>query len=81
MRLVRELSHPDCKITIFSWNNRYLIKLEQGLLEQTFKIAEMDVTGDEEVLSILDAEFVHQAAVRFLDMGRSFYDAQKRCGL
>ena len=81
MRLVREISHPDCKITIFSWNNRYLIKLEQGLLEQTYKIAEMDVAGEEDVLAILDAEFLHQAAVRFLDMGRSFHDAQKRCGL
>ena len=81
MRLVRELSHPDCKITIFSWNNRYLIKLERGLLEQTFKIAEMDVSGEEDVLSLLDAEFLQQAAVRFQDMGRSFHDAQKRCGL
>jgi hypothetical protein len=81
MRLVRELSHADCKITIFSWNNRYLIKLEQGLLEQTFKISEMDVTGEEDVLSIIDAEFLHQAAVRFEDMGRSFHDAQTRSGL
>ena len=81
MRLVRELSHSDCKITIFSWNNRYLIKLEKGLLEQTFKIAEMDVTSEEDVVSLLDAEFLHQAAARFEDMGRSFHDARQRCGL
>ena len=81
MRLVREIPHPDCKITIFSWNNRYLIKLEQGLLEQTFKIPEMDVTGEEELLSVIDAEFLHQASDRFQYMGQSLYEARKRSGL
>lgn len=81
MRLVREIPHPDCKITIFSWNNRYLIKLEQGLLEQTFKIPETDITGEEELLSIIDAEFLHQAGDRFHDMGQSLYEARKRSGL
>ena len=81
MRLVREISHPDCKITIFSWNNRYLIKLEQGLLEQTYKISELDLTSDEDLLSVLDAEFLHQAAMRFQDMGQSLHDARKRSGL
>lgn len=78
MRLVREIPHPDCKITIFSWNNRYLIKLEQGLLEQTFKVPEFDLTGEEELLSIIDAEFLHQAANRFHDMGRSLHEARER---
>lgn len=78
MRIVREIPHPDCKITIFSWNNRYLIKLEQGVLEQTFKIPEMDLTSEADLLSIIDAEFLHQASNRFQDMGRSLYDAQNR---
>lgn len=81
MRLVREISHPDCKITIFSWNNRYLIKLEQGLLEQTYKIPELDLTSDEDLLTVIDAEFLHQAALRFKDMWQSLYDAKKRSGL
>lgn len=81
MRLVRELSHSDCKITIFSWNNRYLVKLEQGLLEQTFKIAETDVSGDDDLVSLLDAEFLHHASLRFQDMGQSLHEAMKRSGL
>ena len=63
MRVVREINHPECKITIFSWNNRYLIKLEQGPLEQTFKIPETDVLSDDDLLNMLDAEFLHQAAL------------------
>jgi hypothetical protein len=81
MRVVREIVHPDFKITIFSWNNRYLIKLEQGLLEQTYKISALDVSGDEELLSILDAEFLHQAGLRFQEMGHSLYEARVRGGL
>ena len=78
MRLVREIPHPDCKITIFSWNNRYLIKLEQGPLEQTYTIQESDLTGEDDLLLILDSEFLHQATIRFQEMGRTLYEAQQR---
>jgi hypothetical protein len=81
MRLVREISRPDCKITIFSWNNRYLIKLEQGPLEQTFKVPETDVSGEDELLRLIDAEFLHQAGLRFQDMGQSLYEARERSSL
>ncbi|HET9486911.1 MAG TPA: hypothetical protein VFO54_05730 [Chryseosolibacter sp.] len=81
MRLVREIANPDFKITIFSWNNRYLIKLEQGVLEQTFKIPVTDLPGDDDVNELLDAEFLQQANGRFQEMGHSLYEARKRCGL
>lgn len=81
MRTVREFTQADCKVTIFSWNNRYLIKLEQGLLEQTFKVAEMDVAGEEEVVTLIDAEFIQQAAARFAEMGQSLHEAMRRSGL
>ena len=81
MRVVREISDPDCKITIFSWNNRYLIKLEQGILEQTYKIPEQDLLGEEDLMSLLDAEFLHQVARHFQDMGQSLYEARRRSGL
>lgn len=81
MRLVKEITNTDCKITIFSWNNRYLIKLEQGMLEQTFKIEEWEIAGDGDLDKLLDAEFVQQALTRFLEMGRAFYEARERSGL
>ena len=61
MRVVGEISHPECKITIFAWNNRYLIKLEQGLLEQTFKVNEYDVTSEAELYRIVDKAFLEEA--------------------
>lgn len=81
MRVVKEISHPECKITIFSWNNRYLIKLEQGALEQTFKLDQFSVLHDEELMKVIDAEFLQQAINRFTDMGQSFYEAQHRASL
>jgi len=80
MRVVREIPHPEFKITLFSWNNRYLIKLEQGLLEQTFKVSETDVTGDADVIALLDEEFLERASRRFEEMGQSLYDAFNRNG-
>ena len=81
MRLVRELSNPDFKITIFSWNNRYLIKLEQGVLEQTYKIPEPDIIDEKDLDFLLDAEFLQQANRRFEEMGHSLYEARQRRGL
>lgn len=81
MRLVREISNPDFKITIFSWNNRYLIKLEQGPLEQTFKIPEMDLLAEDDLYAILDAEFLRQANGRFMEMGHSLHEARQRSGM
>ena len=78
MRVVREIPHSVCKITIFAWNNRYLIKLEQGLLEQTHKIDMWDVENEEALVKMIDAEFLQQAQLRFQEMGQSLYEARQR---
>lgn len=78
MRVVREIQHPHFKITLFHWNNRYLLKLESGLLEQTFKVSEFDVTSEAEVEQLLDDEFLKQAADRFTEMAESLAQAQAR---
>jgi hypothetical protein len=71
MRVIKEIPHPDVKITIFYWNNKYLVKLEQGLLEQTFKISELDVTSDDDIQIMLDESFMQSALARFKDMQQS----------
>lgn len=78
MRVIHERSQQGCKITFFSWNNRYLIKLEQGLLEQTYKIDQYDVANEEELLRLVDAEFVQHALQRFIEMGTSLHEARLR---
>lgn len=56
------------KVTIFNWNNKYLVKLEQGLLEQTFKIPETEITGEHELEALLSEEFLDKTRQRFKDM-------------
>jgi len=71
MRVVKEIPYQHFKITIFHWNNRYLIKLESGSFEQTFKISELDVLSEDEVLALIDDTFLEQALHRFDDMAES----------
>lgn len=79
MRIIAEMPHPDCKISIFSMNGKFLIKLEQGGLEQTYKLAEADVTdGVNGVFQILDDEFMELAVARFKAMRQDFHAAFKR---
>lgn len=78
MRVVGEILHPECKITIFHWNNRYLIKLEQGPLEQTFKIQEFDLASEAEIKSIVSEAFIQEALQRFESMGQALNDAMSK---
>ena len=75
MRIVGEIPHPELKITIFHWNNRYLIKLEAGLFEQTYKIHEYDVASEEEVKKLIDEQFLKSALERFNQMAESLHNA------
>jgi hypothetical protein len=65
MRIVSETVHPACKITVYHWNNRYLIKLEQHELEQTFKVSALDITAEAEVNRLLTKEFIGECLSRF----------------
>jgi len=78
MRVVKEIIQPPCRITIYAWNNRYLIKLEEGMYEQTFKVDQSDFAGDDDVLRIVDAEFIQQALARFSQMAHALDDAISR---
>ena len=75
MRVVGEISHPELKITIFHWNNRYLIKLEAGFLEQTFKIPEYDISSEEELRKMVNDDFIKSAINRFNEMDESLRNA------
>jgi hypothetical protein len=79
MRVIAEIPHPDCKISIFSMNGKFLIKLEQGGLEQTYKVPEADVTdGVNGIFQMLDDEFMGRVTERFNAMRKDFNAAYKR---
>ncbi|WP_299455117.1 hypothetical protein [uncultured Microscilla sp.] len=74
MRLIDNIPHPKCSITLLTMNQKYILKFEQNNLEQTYKISEMDVTGEAEVREIAqDTEFIEKVLARFETMEEDFY--------
>lgn len=79
MRTVAELPHPDFKITIFAMNQKFIIKFEQGTLEQAYKIAEADVTdGVNGVFQLIDDDFTKMVSAQFENMRSAFINAYNR---
>ena len=72
MRVVKELVQEEVRVSIFSWNNKYIIKYELGPMEQTSKLNELDVIDESELDAFLDGEFFQKVKQRFDEMGNSF---------
>lgn len=80
MRVIAELPHPQCKISIFKMNDKFIIKFEQGTFEQIYKIAETDLSGGgvNDVFEILDEAFINTTIDRFQTMRADFINTYKR---
>lgn len=72
MRVVREFVQEDVRISVFSWNNKYIIKFELGPMEQTFKLSEMDVLEEKDLEIFWKGDFFGKVKRRFEEMGESF---------
>lgn len=77
MRVVGEIPNNQCKITIYYWNNKYLIKLEQGWIEQTYKVPELEISGEEDLQKIVSGEFLEKALKLFGTMESSLFKAME----
>jgi len=78
MRIIGEIPHSQCKITLYNWNNRYLIKLEKNGLEQTFKVDQFELASDKDLQILVDELFIQKAMERFEDMERSMAEALQK---
>lgn len=79
MRVVAEIPGEAFKITIYSWNGKYLVKFERGPYEQTYKVSEMDLTGDEDIKKLIEDEtFLASVTQRFGEMSKSLREGLER---
>lgn len=78
MRIIADIPHEACKITVFAWNSKYLIKLEQGMLEQTYKVNEFDVFSEDDIRKLLDEAFMKQIIESFKQMRTNLNNALER---
>ncbi|PWL30379.1 MAG: hypothetical protein DCO96_05195 [Fluviicola sp. XM-24bin1] len=74
MRLVSEIPHSRFKIQIHSYNSRFIVKIELGQYEQTYKINESDVSGLEEVEKMVTTELLRKSLLRFIEMREDWED-------
>ena len=77
MRVIEEIPHPRFKIQIFSYNAKYILKIELGQFEQSYKIGELDVMGLEDVKNMISHDFLSNCLKRFVDM-RSDWESSFR---
>jgi hypothetical protein len=75
MRVVAEIPHEVMKITVFKWNEKYLIKFEVGTFEQTYKIGQLESVGLSDVKSLVTPAFCTQVLKRFIEMRTDFSEA------
>ncbi len=71
MRVVKEVTLGEIRVSIFSWNSKYIFKYELGPMEQTFKVSETDILEESELDGCLEGEFLEEVQERFKEMGES----------
>jgi hypothetical protein len=71
MRVVKEVTLGEIRVSIFSWNSKYIFKYELGPMEQTFKVSETDILEESELEGFLEGEFLDEVNQRFKEMGES----------
>lgn len=72
MRVLKEWLQEEIRVSVFSWNNKYIIKFELGPMEQTFKVSEMDILEESELEVFWQGDFFEKVKTRFHEMGLSF---------
>lgn len=68
VRLVKDIPHDRYKIQVFNYNGKYIVKIELGQFEQTYKIGETDVYGLEDVEKMITPELLSNCLKRFMEM-------------
>lgn len=73
MRILKDIPHERFKIQLLHYNGKYILKIEIGQFEQTYKIGELDVNTLEDVEKMITPELLSNCLKRFVEM-RSDWD-------
>lgn len=77
MRIIAEIPHPSCKISVFYMNQKYIIKFEKGNFEQSYKISELDyvISGLEDIKKVINESLITSVLLRFEQMNKDLTGA------
>ncbi len=72
MRYIKDIPNEYCKTSLYSFNNKFIIKFEAGMYEQIYKVSELDVSGEEDIEEMLGDTFFKKVIERFKAMQEDF---------
>lgn len=78
MRIIDTIAHPHLRISVFEINDKYLVKVEGGPMEQVFKWDKSRVPSLEMVKQLTDEIFLNEAYERFNTMFESMQNTLNR---
>lgn len=65
MKLIGSIPHELCKISLYGWNSKFIVKIELGHFEQTYKVSELDVASEEDIHDMVNDSFLEKVMNRF----------------
>ena len=69
MRIIGTIPHPEMRISIFNMNQKYILKLEWGPLEQAYKWDEYDFQNLQDFTQkVQDSTLLSSSLERFKEM-------------
>jgi len=72
MRIVGYIEHPVYMVTVFQMDDKYSIKFEKNLLEQTFKYRSgPHLSNIEQIRALVNGEFLKQVDEVFAKMDQA----------
>ena len=68
MRIIDTIEHPIMRISIFQMNQKYIVKFELGVLEQSYKFSELDIINLEILKADVTEKIIPNVLLRFEEM-------------
>ena len=68
MRIIDSIPHESMTISIFMFNDKFLVKFEAGMMEQIFKFGLEEVKNLNGLKARISQEFIEKTRRRFNDM-------------
>ncbi|WP_373511754.1 hypothetical protein [Persicitalea sp.] len=82
MRYLKDIPNEHYKVGLYQWNGKYIVKFEAGgSYEQIYKIDETEFESTDELVSVLDEDFVKTISDRFRRMHIDTQESMKRNGV
>ncbi len=68
MKQLKQFSEGSLNVTLFEWNQKFILKFEENQLEQTYKISELEYSEAEVWELAQSQEFLRSVKKRFEEM-------------